>query len=84
MKLLGRILSVLVFFASFVAALYLGYRLFRRGLDDPGYLFGDSLYQEEDGEDLYQTTGTAPTALKEELEPYPPMDNYEGLGHLVH
>lgn len=83
MKLLGRILSVLVFVASFLAALYLGYRIFRRGLDDPGYLFGDSLYQEDDADDLYQTT-VAPPAAATEPETYAPMGTFEGIGHLVH
>lgn len=83
MKLISRILSVIVFFASFGAALYLGYRLFTRNEDDSGYLFGDSLYRDGDQVDLYETAA-AEEETEEEEPPAAPLESAEGLSSMIH
>ncbi|OGG94258.1 MAG: hypothetical protein A2527_04995 [Candidatus Lambdaproteobacteria bacterium RIFOXYD2_FULL_50_16] len=54
MKLLYKVLSALVFVVSFAAALYLGYRLFSRQREESDYYFGDSMYDGEPDQDLYE------------------------------
>lgn len=60
MKLLTKLISFLVFGLSFLAALYLGYRLFAGSTEDAEYSFGDSLYREGDDQDLYQNEEVPP------------------------
>ncbi|MDT8448065.1 MAG: hypothetical protein RRB13_14325 [bacterium] len=88
MKLISRILSILFFFASFGAALYLGYRLFKGKEDDSGYLFGDSLYREGDQVDLYQSAeeeGIEEESTEEQAEAQgPPLERAEGLSSMIH
>lgn len=84
MKLISRILSVMVFFASFGAALYFGYRLFAGREDDSGYLFGDSLYRDGDQVDLYAAAEEeAETEAEEETAQTAPLESAPGLSPMI-
>ena len=83
MKLITKLISALVFLVSFVAALYLGYRLFTRSSDTEDYFFGDSLYDEGDDQDLYQS-GEEPVAETEEVLVEEELDQAKAVNSMLH
>jgi len=81
MKWIVKIFSGLVFVASFGAAMYLGYKLFKGADEESTYLFGDAMYDPADQQDLYQKE---PTLEEEEVSPPAEIVDLEPQSPLVH